>query len=137
MPTRGQTPLLKKKFLEHFRLTGNVTKASEQTPVDRKSVYAWRLRDKSFADAFARAETESTERLEAEAQRRAAEGWDEPVYQGGQMVGTVRKYSDTLLIFLLKGRAPEKYREMRDVRHSGEVSQTLRIVVDDDDDAPR
>jgi hypothetical protein len=31
------------------------------------------------------------------------------------------EYSDTLLIFLLKGARPEKYRERADVRHSGKI----------------
>ena len=33
----------------------------------------------------------------------------------GQVVGAVRKYSDTLLIFLLKSRRPEIYRERAEV----------------------
>ena len=43
--------------------------------------------------------------------RRAFEGTDEPVYYKGEECGSVRKYSDTLAIFLLKAHAPEKYRE--------------------------
>jgi hypothetical protein len=33
------------------------------------------------------------------------------VFYQGEKVGTVQKYSDTLLIFLMKGVRPEKYRE--------------------------
>jgi hypothetical protein len=47
--------------------------------------------------------------LEAEAWRRAVEGVERPIVSGGKVVTTVREYSDTLLIFLLKGRRPEKY----------------------------
>ena len=36
----------------------------------------------------------------------------------GQAGGTVREYSDTLLIFLLKGMKPEKYRERYQVDHN-------------------
>jgi hypothetical protein len=49
-------------------------------------------------------------RLEDEAVRRAYEGVERPVFQGGKQVGVVREYSDTLLIFLLKALRPEKYR---------------------------
>lgn len=49
--------------------------------------------------------------LEQEAYRRAVEGVEEPVYQGGELVGTVRRYSDKLLEFLLRGRRPQVYRE--------------------------
>lgn len=49
--------------------------------------------------------------LEDEAVRRARDGYDKPVYQQGQCVGQVRKYSDTLMVFLLKGARPKKYRD--------------------------
>ncbi|MDP2936788.1 MAG: hypothetical protein Q8O86_09895 [Dehalococcoidia bacterium] len=51
-------------------------------------------------------------------------GTEKPVFQGGQQVGVVREYSDVLLIFLLKGARPEKYRDnlKADVNHSGQVS---------------
>lgn len=51
------------------------------------------------------------DRLEREAMRRAHEGVRKPVYQGGKRVGFIQEYCDTLLIFLLKGLRPEKYRE--------------------------
>lgn len=47
---------------------------------------------------------------------RGVEGVDEPVYQGGKMVGTVRKYSDTALIFYLKGNHPERYSDSPTVK---------------------
>ncbi len=58
--------------------------------------------------------------LEDEAVRRAKDGVEEPVYQGGKLVGHVQKYSDTLLIFLLKGAKPEKFRERSQHEFSGE-----------------
>ena len=47
--------------------------------------------------------------IEAEARRRAVDGVDEPVYYQGKEVGTVRRYSDVLLIFLLKGLRPQRF----------------------------
>ena len=44
--------------------------------------------------------------LEAEAYRRAVEGVERPVYQGGRLVGTVREYSDSLLTIMLRARHP-------------------------------
>ena len=43
------------------------------------------------------------------------------VRAAAQQVGTVREYSDTLLIFLLKGWKPEKYKDRREVFHRGTV----------------
>ncbi|MBX6773030.1 MAG: hypothetical protein IRY83_14975 [Chloroflexi bacterium] len=67
--------------------------------------------------------------LEAEAWRRAVDGVERPVYQNGQRVGAVREYSDTLLIFLLKGGRPQKYRERYEL--SGPQSQPLLQPVAD------
>lgn len=70
--------------------------------------------------------------LEAEARRRAMDGVDEPVYHKGEVVGHVRKYSDTLLIFLLKAHRPHKYRDNYKIEHGGqvEVTATERFVVE-------
>ena len=47
--------------------------------------------------------------LEDEVDRRAVEGVEKPVgWHKGKPGGYVREYSDTLLIFLLKGDRPEK-----------------------------
>lgn len=47
--------------------------------------------------------------LEAEARRRGVEGVEEPILFQSKVVTTVRKYSDVLLIFLLKGLRPRRY----------------------------
>ena len=62
---------------------------------------------------------EARELLEAEARRRAAIGVDEPVFYKGKVVGHIRKYSDNLLMFLLKAHWPEKFRDNYAVEHSG------------------
>jgi hypothetical protein len=54
-----------------------------------------------------RAET-GTDLLEDEALRRAEDGVAEPRFYEGRLCGHVQKYSDTLLIFLLKARRPQK-----------------------------
>ena len=59
------------------------------------------------------------------ARRRAAEGTLKPVYQGGKLVGEIREFSDTLLIFLLKGKRPEVYRENVKVEHSGKIAHDV------------
>jgi hypothetical protein len=73
--------------------------------------------DERYRDEFDAATEDAADILEAEAFRRAVEGWDEPTgWYRGQPGGTVRKYSDTLLIFLLKGMRPAKYRERTEVQ---------------------
>ncbi len=58
---------------------------------------------------------DGTDRMEDEARRRAVDGVEESVFYQGEQVSTVRRYSDTLLIFMLKARRPETYRERSDI----------------------
>lgn len=117
--TAGQSAHYKKAFLEEFAKHGNVRKSAESVGLTRRMVYFWKEKDPQFLADFAVAEIEATESLEAEAHRRGVEGWDEPVYQQGARIGDIRRFSDTLLIFLLKGRAPQKYRDRYDVTTTG------------------
>lgn len=101
--------------------------------VPRRTAYDRRESDEQFAAAWDEALEAAADVLEAEAVRRAVQGVEKPVYQGGEMVGTVQEYSDTLLIFLLKGNRPEKFRERHTVEHTGKgggpvVLQVLKNV---------
>jgi hypothetical protein len=105
------TPEKKLAFLSVLAATCNVTASAEAAGIHRKTAYEWRDEDPEFAAAWERAKDMGVEALEDEAHRRAFQGFDKPVYQGGAMVGTVREYSDTLSIFLLKAHKPTRYRE--------------------------
>ena len=83
--------------------------------IDRGTHYDWLQKDPEYRAQFERAQEVAIQALEDEAVRRAYEGVERPVYQGGEKVGVIREYSDTLLIFLLKGARPQKYRERYDV----------------------
>jgi hypothetical protein len=127
MATAAQTRQLKKRFLKHFRQHGNVYRATEDAHVPRSDIYYWREIDAAFAAEFAEAEKEAVEHLEAEAHRRAVEGVEEPVFQGGKEVGRIRKFSDTLLIFILKARDP-KYRDRQEI--SGPKGGAITLTFD-------
>lgn len=107
---------------------GNVSRACEVSGTARQRVYEWRAADPAFATAWDEAVEAGTDELEEEARRRAYEGVDEPVFYQGEMCGTIRKYSDTLLIFLLKGRRPDKYRENVRTEHTGKDGGPIRLV---------
>ena len=117
-----------KGFLAALRDTANVRLACDAVGIARTTAYDRRNSDERFAADWERTLEEAADLLEEEARRRAHAGWDEPVFgrlpgkdAGEGEIGAVRKYSDTLLIFLLKGARPEKYRERSDVRHSGKI----------------
>ena len=90
---------------------GNVSASCRAVKIGRTAVYRWRHEDPVFAREMDAALELSTQTLEDEAIRRAHTGVVEPVYQKGQLVGHVRRYSDRLLEFLLRARRPEVYRE--------------------------
>lgn len=107
-----RTPKKESDFIASLRATGgNVSRSCEAVGFPRRTVYEWRDADETFAKAWDEAVEFGTDELEEEARRRAFAGVDEPVFYQGEECGTIRKYSDTLLIFLLKGRKPDKYRE--------------------------
>lgn len=104
--------------------------ASVQTiGISRQTAYDWRAADPKFAEAWEVAVELGTDSLEDEAIRRARVGTDKPVYQGGELVGHVREFSDTLMIFMLKARRPGKYREDRNFK--GEITITLGKLIDE------
>lgn len=98
-------------FLAHFSVLASVSKASKKSKVPRSNIYDWLKADVTFKELYDLTAEQALGALEDEAVRRAYEGTLKPVYQGGKKVGTIREYSDTLLIILLKARAPEKYKE--------------------------
>ena len=100
--------------------TGNVTEATTIARINRDTHYDWLKTDPDYAKAAESAMESAADRLEREALRRAVEGVEEPVYQGGKKVGVVQKYSDTLLIFLLKGARPHKYKERLAITYTPE-----------------
>jgi len=99
------------KFIEEFALTGNVTISAIKAHVHRATVYDWKKNSPEFEAAFEDAEEQAADRIEDEMLRRAYHGVKEPVYQGGKKVGTITRYSDTLLIVLAKARRPSRFRE--------------------------
>ena len=109
-PKKGRNSW-KPLFLDTLRGTGNVRLAASNADVARQVAYRARDSSRQFRADWDEALEEARELLEAEARRRAAIGVDEPVYYKGQVVGQIRKYSDNLLMFLLKAHWPEKFRE--------------------------
>jgi hypothetical protein len=123
-------------FLLCFEWSGMVSAACELMGVGRSTVYLERQRNEYFALAWADVEERSTERMEVEALRRAVDGVEAPLVSAGKLVTTERKYSDQLLMFMLKSRRPEKYRDRVDVNHSGKIEKRVKVdlaKLDDDE----
>lgn len=124
-----RTPLRVEKFLSKLEEAANVTESAKAAGIGRTAVYEWRKQDSDFAAAWDEAEQKAVDRLEREAIRRACEGIDEPVFYQGEQVATIRKYSDRLLEFLLKGNRPEKYKDRVENQMTGKDGKNLSGVV--------
>ena len=126
-------------FIAELCACGSVTAAARIACIDRSWAYKHATKDPEFAVAFAEAKSLGDLALEDEARRRALHGWDEPViHQGRPQYGfdditgekvaiTIRKHSDVLLIFLLKGAFPEKYKDRTAVDIAGSITTDLGL----------
>jgi hypothetical protein len=140
-------------FLAAYAKIGTLSGAAEAAKIARRNHSNW-MKDAEYAADFAAAEERAIETLEAEARRRAERGVEEPViYQGqlqfepkrdrygrtvkdleGKVVYsttplTVRKPSDILLMFLLKAKRPDVYRDNAAVQMTGPGGEPLSITV--------
>jgi hypothetical protein len=137
MDTQDTTPSRRKPrweraFLAALRQTGNVCRACAVAKIDRGAVYDARRNCPDFAAAWEIALEEAAEFLELEARRRAYEGLVRYKFtrSGEPILHPVTKepyyeleYSDSLLLQLLRGALPGKYRDNVKVEQSGAVQQ--------------
>ena len=78
-----------------------------------------RRQSEDFAAQWDEALEEGTDLLDAEARRRAVTGIDKPVFFKGEVVASIKKYSDPLLMFLLEAYDPQMFRDDGKVEHPG------------------
>jgi hypothetical protein len=96
-------------FIEALALTGDVKKAARASGLPRSTAYDWRAADGAFAGRWRLAIKAAVGGLESDAIRRATTGWLVPVFYKGKIVGYQRKFSDRLLIHLMKVMDPEHH----------------------------
>lgn len=99
----------KEKFLANLTEGWSVTNAADGIGVSRQALYKLRQEDENFADEWDSAIEEGTDRLEDEAIRRA--------------MGN----SDTLMIFMLKARRPQKYKDRVENQLTGKDGGVLIV----------
>jgi hypothetical protein len=127
-------------FLRALAETGNVSAAVEIAGTSRSRVYELRKSDPSFALAWEEAEETAADALEAEARRRAIEGTQEPLVSAGRIVRdddgqpiAIRRYSDNLLLALIKAhRPPRRERSARfqlpELRSAADAASAMALL---------
>lgn len=123
--------LRQEAFLLAYSQCGNIADSVSKAQASIYHYHHW-LTDPDFADHHDLARKVYLSKLEREADRRAVEGWDEAVYQGGDLVGIKRKFSDTLLVFRMKRLDPE-YRDRFEIEVKQKVDKqglidTLKVL---------
>jgi hypothetical protein len=103
-------------FIDALSATSSVVQAARAAGISPRTAYRHRKGNAHFREAW----------------RRAVEGYDYPVTYGGQITDTYKKYSDTLLIFLLKANCPEKYARPGEVDDQDDELMTFRVVYGDE-----
>jgi hypothetical protein len=104
-------------------LTGNRHAAASAAGVSLVTVNRAASSDPDFRERLDEAKAQYVRTLEAEAHRRAVEGYDEQKCGPGGTLYSVTKYSDPLLLHLLKRKAPEEHGDSVrvDQRVTGEI----------------
>jgi hypothetical protein len=116
-------------FIYQLREFPNVSAACIACNINRDTAYTHRKLYPDFAKAWEEAEEMSVDALEEACYKRAKEGYEEPVYQMGEMVGTKLKFSDTLACLILKGRRPLIYGDKSTLDINGKIELTDEDVV--------
>ena len=111
----SSSTLAQRKVLGAVSVGLSLTRSATLAGVSMPTVQRWRRDgDESFRDALDDARERGTQYLEDAALERATD---------------MERPSDALLMFLLKARRPEVYRERLDVRASGRVERVKRIIL--------
>jgi hypothetical protein len=115
----------KGKFLKKLKTThGNVSKAATGIGIGRSTAYLHKSKDADFSAAWDDILASVYDEMEAELYRRAVVG---EVDREG-----IRKKSDRLLEFALKGNRAEKFRERYDVNQhvTGSLDVSIQHTID-------
>lgn len=116
----------KRAFLIAYSELSSTERSVAVAKIHRALPYHWRRTDPLFAQAWEEAKAMVAEALEEEAIRRAKD-YEETHYTADGTPYPVMKHSDTLLIFLLKGAMPAKYRERYE--HTGQGGGPVQVQV--------
>jgi hypothetical protein len=134
-----RTPKKDAAFFDRLSLSGDVTEAASHAAYGRTAVYSYRDKDPKFKAKWDAAVELGIDAMEEEARLRAVKGDEEDVWHNGEVVGRRRRKSDTLLIFMLKGKRPHVYRDNASLEVTGkdgaDLAINLTFVKPEDNDA--
>ena len=122
------TPDLQREFVAHLAATGIVTSAAKHIGRSMEALYKLRQMPgaQGFAAAWERAAQLGVNRLEDTALARAIEGSERKIIRGGEVVATERAHNESLVMFFLRNRLPERYSKEKDIGPGHPVYEKVR-----------
>ena len=121
----GWTLQRQRSYARALAETGSHTAAAARVGMSRESARRARGRSPTFAAMCAEALEQGAPSPVEAARQRAIDGWDEPVFQGGKLVGQRRRYSDALLRLVIQRDAASPGKPMKVVTEE----QTNRSIL--------
>jgi hypothetical protein len=106
-------------FLAALEVEGTLSDAARVSGVSRVTHYNWLNSDPTYQDRFRASFEKAVDTAERELRRRGVAGYDKPVFYQGEQTGTIREYSDACLIFYLKGRRGDVFRDRAEISGPG------------------
>jgi hypothetical protein len=107
-----RTPQRERVILAELAKGATIAEAAAAAGVGRRTAIEWRDQDPDFKAAWEDAYETGVDLLEAEARRRARDGVEKPIYQGGKLVGYTQEYSDSILALVLQAKRKEYRRKV-------------------------
>ena len=115
-------------FLAALREAPYVKRAAAKAGIHRNTAYAAAQRDPDFKDEWDEAVQEGVTRGYDVAWDHAVNGWPEPVYQNGKMVGTILKYDHRLLMELMRSHDRDTFGQRQQIDHTGVQPEKVRVA---------
>ncbi len=120
----------KQKYCAALQQHGEPALARATVGVSHATVYRHRLQDPDFRAMEDEALEQYRSSVHQAIHRRAIEGWEEPVYHNGVVVGSRRRYSDALLLAHAKRHSPELYGDKVKVDQTTHVDSGLGLALE-------
>ena len=96
-------------FLSVFAVFGKIKTASDRSGVPRENHYYWMRKDDDYRKAYQTCRDTIAVMVEDSLVEKLIHGWEEPVYQGGQLVGHKRKFELSAMLKYLSKAKPEVF----------------------------
>lgn len=128
-PILARFPELRKVILEHLAKYGDLAGAAQAVRLGYSSVCEYISRNPDFLREAEEALAVHKSRIEQAIYKRAIEGWDEPKFSSRGQIGTVRRFSDVLLMFYAK-RHIREYRDADNANVGLPAIQQNNLVLD-------